>query len=191
MKLLAKIPKVFKSRPFTTVQAKKWGFTKRTLRKMVLEGDIEKLARGIYRISQDDIPEEDQFRVATLRVGKPSAVCLVSALSYHNLTDLIPKKTWIMVPLNKRTEHADLKVFRVKKPFWKIGIDQHEGYAVTSIERTVVDALNYRSILGSNTAVEALKRCVVENMSTPRKISDMAKKLKVLHRILPYLESIL
>ncbi len=74
-------------------QASKLGVSRYLLKKLLAEGVIEQLVRGVYRVSTGDISDEDQFRAATLRVGTPSAVCLVSALFHYRLTDTIPKKT--------------------------------------------------------------------------------------------------
>lgn len=187
--LLKKIPPKFRKLPFTRAKASQWGISTFHLRKMLSDGHIERLSRGLYRIPQQDMNEEDMFCSATLRVGGPSAICLISALVHYNLADAIPKKTWIMVPVTKRTRYPDLKVFRMRNPKWKIGIEQHKGYAMTSIERTLVDALAYRSAIGSKIGIEALKQAISENKTTLRKIADMAKKLNTLHRILSYIEA--
>lgn len=191
MSLLARIPKHLQDKPFSTTQAVGWGISKYYLKMLVREEKLEKLTRGIYRLVQSDISEEDDYRSATLRVGTPSTICLLSALVYYNLTDTIPKKTWIMVPTAKRTAYKDVKVFRKRNPQWEIGIEKQEGYWVTSLERTIVECLMYRSLLGSQMGLEALKRAVADKKTTLGKIMDMATKLKVSHRIQAYVEALI
>ena len=178
------------NKPFTPLQAEEKGLTRHQLRALVSEGSVEQLARGIYRVAQADISEEDQFRVASLRVGKPSAVCLVSALAHYHLTDTIPKKTWIMVPISKRTTARDLKVFRTRNPDWEIGVEERDGYAITSLERTIVDCLTYRARVGARIGIEGLRRAIENKVTTLGKIMDMAVKLKSDHRIRPYIEAL-
>ncbi len=136
-----------------------------------------------------DYNEENQFKVATLIVGEPSAICLLSALSVYDLTDEIPRQTWVTVPQSKRTREKSLKILRQVDPQWDIGIHKRNGYAITSIERTIVEAFFYKRMLGSNVAVHALREAVRKKLTTPSKVLDMAKKLGVVHSLLPYLEA--
>jgi predicted transcriptional regulator of viral defense system len=133
--------------------------------------------------------EVNQFKVATLVVGQPSAICLISALSVYGLTDVIPRKTWITVPAAKRTQISSLKVLRQSDPQWNIGIEEKDGYMITSIERTLVESFCYKNLIGSTVPIEALREAVRKKLTTPSKVLDMAKKMEVVHRILPYLEA--
>ena len=145
----------------------------------------------MYCKTATDMDEETQFRVATVRVGTPSAICLLSALAYYDVTDTIPNKTWIMVPNSKRSKHRDLKLFRSRAPAWDEGIDNRDGYAITTAERTIADSLAYRTQLGTQIAVEALRRAVAAKITTLGTIMDMAVRLGTAHRIRPYIEALL
>jgi len=184
------LPFELSEKPFTLRQAIKLGLNRYFLRKLIAEGVVEQLARGIYRRTKDDISEEDQYRSATLRVGSPSAVCLVSALAHHGLTDSIPKKTWMMVTNTKRTNFADIKVFRARSPKWKIGIEKCDGYSITKIERTIVDCLVQREKLGIQIGITALRNAISSRKSNLGKILDTAIKLGVAHRVRPYIEAL-
>jgi len=131
-----------------------------------------------------------QFEVATIIAGKPSAICLISALFHYGLTDVVPKKTWIMVPNEKRSRNRELKLHRARTPDWNIGIVKHKGYSVTSVERTIVEAICYRHKLGSTIGVEALRKSVQSQKTNLSKVMDMAKKLGVLPRLIPYIEAL-
>lgn len=185
-----KLPKILQNKPFTTQKALGHGLTKKDLIALLEKEVIERLARGIYQNADLDLAEEEQYRLATLIVGRPSAVCLLSALSYHHLTDLIPKKTWIMVPLQKRTQHASLRLLRTKNPHWGIGILKEGGYSITNLERTIVECLVNKKLLGTPTGVEALREALKEKKTTLSKIWDMAIRLKVGHRIIAYIEAL-
>jgi predicted transcriptional regulator of viral defense system len=189
---MIKIPTKLKKRPFTYQQAIAAGLNLRNFRSLVAKGTFTQITRGVYlpTMGNWDYNEEEQFRVATLVVGTPSAVCLISALSFYNLTDLIPKKVWIMVPNSKRTQDKQIKAQRIRNPNWDIGIKKDNGYSITSIERTVVDAICAKNKIGTNTAVEALRRAVKSKQTTYSKIMEMAKQLEVLHRVLPYIEAL-
>jgi predicted transcriptional regulator of viral defense system len=115
---------------------------------------------------------------------------LISALFQYGLTDTIPKKTWIMVPAIKRSQHSILKLQRIKDPRWNTGIVEQNGYCITSIERTVVEALCARNRIGTQIAIEALRKAVNSKKTSLAKIMSMAKQLDVIHRILPYIEAL-
>ena len=187
---MSDLPLKLQNKPFTLKEANELGLNFYVIKKLISLGQVEQIARGIYRASNIDLAEEEQYRISTLRVGVPSAICLISALSYYHLTDVIPKKTWIMVSDSKRTSDTTIKLFRSRNPQWKIGIHKKEGYAITSIERTIVDCLTQRSKIGTNTAISALKIAIENKQTTLHKILEMAKSLDVLHRILPYIEAL-
>lgn len=188
--LMGQLPSEIRGKPFTLSQAKKLGMSRYLLVKLVSEGVVELVARGVYRASKGDISEEDQFRVATLRVGTPSAICLLSALSHYGLTDTIARKTWIVVPASKRTRYPDLKLLRSRNPEWQVGIKKCDGYSITTLERTIVDALCARARIGTQIATEALRKAIQSKKTTPGRIMDMAKQLGVVHRVQPYIEAL-
>lgn len=134
---------------------------------------------------------EEQFIIASLKCGMPSAICLISALEQYNLTDLIPGKTWIMVPDSKRVSDQNIKVLRTRNPYWDIGIIKEKEYWITNIERTIIDCFVHAKLVGKNTAIEALKRAVNDLKIKPNKIFDMSVKLNAKHIVMPYLEMII
>jgi len=182
------LPKALQKQPFTYQQAISSGLTLRSIRRLVSDGQCYTVAKGIYMPTCVEYHEENQFKVATLIVGFPSAICLVSALSVYGLTDVIPRKTWITVPATKRTQIKSLKLLRQTNPQWDFGIEKRNGYSITSIDRTVVESFCYKKMLGSTIPIEALRMAIKKKFSTPSKLLDVAKKMGVVHRLLPYLE---
>ena len=187
---MQKIPKILRKSPFTYRQAMDQGLTQGALQSLVESGDLEHVSRGIYRATDQDYNEENQYRTATLLMGAPSAICLISALAHYGVTDLIPKKTWIMVPHTKRSQHRELKLQRSRSPEWNIGIESRQGYSITSLERTIVEALCYRNKIGTSVAVDALRKAVSSKKTSLSKIMAMAKQMSVLHRVIPYIETL-
>jgi len=175
---------------FTTQKAIQSGLKKKDLVPLVEDGTIIRLARGIYCQTEHDLSEEDQAILATLIVGKPSALCLLSALSYHHLTDIISKKIWVIVAVAKRTQYAKLRLFRSSNPKWNIGIQKEKGYWVTNIERTLVDCLVQKRLIGTQTAVEGLRQAIKDKKTTLDHVLKMATRLKVEHRIITYIEAL-
>lgn len=186
---MTKLPKALQKGPFTYKQALASGLNLRAVRQLVADGQCYTIAKGVYMPTSVEYNEVNQFKAATLVVGEPSAICLVSALSVYGLTDVIPRKTWITVPAKKRTQISTLKVLRQSDPQWNIGIEKKDGYTITSLERTLVESFCYKNMIGSTVPIEALREAVRKKLTTPSKVLDMAKKMGVVHRILPYLEA--
>lgn len=185
------IPKSLHNSQFSFRDAVRAGLTKRALKKLLVEGTLEKVGRGIYQHTskKGDLPEE-HYRTASLRCGLPSSICLLSALEHYHLTDQIPKHVWVLVPVSKRTAFKELKLFRSRNPQWNVGIRKTRNYWITTLERTLIDCLIYRRHIGSHVALEALKRAVAEKKVRLGNLINMAKRMGVEHRIFPYVEAL-
>ncbi|MFH1653390.1 MAG: type IV toxin-antitoxin system AbiEi family antitoxin domain-containing protein [Pseudomonadota bacterium] len=178
-------------KPFSYQEALKTGLTEHALRKLLEQGTIERISRGVYQLSeQSEGSEDDQYAAATLRCDLPSSVCLLSALDHYHLTDQIPRKTWMLVPDSKRIRANELRLMRSRSPKWDIGIKKTKSYWITTIERTLIDCLVYKQIVGSQVALSALKKAVSQKKIKLGKLYDVAKKMKVEHRIRSYIEAL-
>src|SRR3989338_6852812 len=183
------IPQKLLHGPFLVKEALACGLSKAYLTRMVKAGALERLSWGVYQVSGvDQGTSEELYRVATLRCGVPSAICLLSALDYYHVTDQIPKKTWVLVHQRKRVSSKDLKLIRSRNPQWKIGIIKTKDYWITSLERTLVECLLYKRWIGSQVALLALKQALSEKKVKLGTVYDMAKKMGVEHRIYSYIE---
>ncbi len=168
------------------------GLTDNHIKAFVRDEYLERISRGVYRVAggETDIYSEVLFRSATLRLNSKSAVCLLSALEFYHLTDLISKKVWLMVDKQKRTAKTDIRVFRTASPHWEIGICREKGYSITTIERTLVDCLIQRKLIGTHTAIKAIKTAISRKETTMAKVINMAARLGVEHRLYVYFESL-
>lgn len=50
---------------------------------------------------------------------------------------------------------------------------------MTNIERTIIEALRYSSKLGPRLAINAARKALQDNLTTERKLGEMATKLKL------------
>ncbi|MBL8265359.1 type IV toxin-antitoxin system AbiEi family antitoxin domain-containing protein, partial [Steroidobacter sp.] len=60
-------------------------------------GQLVELGRGLYRLSEMDEAEHPDLAVVAARAPN-AAVCLISALSYHEITTQIPSSVHLAVP---------------------------------------------------------------------------------------------
>lgn len=176
--------------PVTAKELEGRGLSRNELERLLADGEIVRLGRGIYQLASADIGDENQFRAATKRIRGPSSVCTLSALAHYNLTDEIPKQVWLMVGAGRKSSLKDVRLFRTRNPRWNIGIESADGYKITSVERTIVDCLSYQHKFG-NLGVDALKRALKDKKTTLSKIVDIAERLGVGHKIAPIIQVLL
>ena len=180
----------FKNAPFSPRDIRGLGITPAQLIQFLQNEHVHRLSRGVYILSGADLSDEAQFQAATMRIDGPSAVCLMSALAFYGITDHIPKKVWLLVPEDKHSAHKDIRLLRSRNPKWKIGIDPHKGYKITNLERSIVDALTTKRVLGFSVGVSALKSALQGKKTTLDKIIKMATQLGVDHRVMSYIEAL-
>ena len=184
------LPKEIQDKPFTWNEAKALGVSWNHIQLLLKNGVIERLSHNVYRASADDTSEEDLFRIATLRIGTSSAVCLLSALEYYDLTDAISRAVWLLVPAEKQTRFKGVRLFRKRNPQLEIGIVQKEGYQITSLERTLAECLAEHRRIGVKIAVQALRYAISKKKTTLSKVANAAIHLGVFEKIRPYLEAL-
>lgn len=148
---------------FTASQAAAVGVSRRRLRTLQDQGEIEQIARGLYRHTAAPLADLDLIEVA-VKVP-PATLCLVSALSRHGLTDTIPiapdiavpRETWrpvLSVPV--RWHRFNPETFDLGRD--TIAIDDEHVIGIYNEPRTLVDVFRLRHAVGADVAYEALRR---------------------------------
>lgn len=72
------------------------GITAATIGRMVKDGEVLRLARGLYQLPDALLDVHHSLAEAAKKLPK-GVVCLVSALAYHNLTDQLPRAVWMAI----------------------------------------------------------------------------------------------
>jgi predicted transcriptional regulator of viral defense system len=183
-----------------TSQALTQGIHPRTLYKLRDAGELIQIGRGVYRLS--DIPESANLDLAIVAIRVPQAViCLISALSFFDLTTEIPHQVYIALPgpgtVKARQPHLDyppLKAFRFSGAAYTEGIETHvlDGIStkIYSPAKTIADCFKFRNQIGLDVALEALK---LYRKRKDFKVSTLLKYARICHVekvITPYLEAI-
>ena len=166
------------------------------LKRLVDDGQLVRRSRGVYTAPDHDATEHTDLAAVAARA--PAAViCLLSALRFHDLTTQNPTEVWIMIGRNARRpaiEHPPLRVVRASGAALKAGIktDRIENVAVqvTIPAKTVADCFRYRSTIGTDVAIEALRDCWRQHKATMDEIHHYAKIDRVANVMRPYLESL-
>lgn len=180
MKNRHQLLKNIKKSVFSSKEALLGGLNYHDLNVLENQRDIEKIARGIYQKSGKANHEGDPYSIALAQLGEPSAICLWSALSFHELTEQVPGKIWVYVPLEKYSHLDTVKVVRKRNPLWHIGIDRIKGIRVTNVERTLIDALYDKKHVSEAEAFKMIKVSLKEKKTTIKKLFEMAKSLGII-----------
>lgn len=136
--------------------------SERQLRRLIAEGQVIALARGLYR-KTDWHGDEDLIEISSK--SPLATICLRSALARHALIDDIPAEIDIAIPRGAWTpetsvavhwRHFGRETFDVGRDL--LGIADARTMGIYSAERSIVDAFRMRHLEGPDLANEALKR---------------------------------
>jgi len=159
-------------------------------------GALEKLGRGLYSLPGAELTEHHSLVQAARRVPG-GAVCLLSALRFHDLTSQNPHEVWLAIGPKDRLPkpvNPPIKIVRFGEAHFPIGLETHEvegaRVKVYSVARTVVDLFRYRNKLGIDMALEALKEGWRERRFAMKEINDIAASCRMARVMKPYLESL-
>ncbi len=175
----------------------KAGFHPDSLISLVKEGTVEKIARGLYRLSDYEFVSHPDLVTVSLQAPK-GIICLLSALAFHEATNEIPRCVDIAIPRSLRSykiTYPPVKFYRFAQKTWESGIEKHETdgckIKVYSLAKTIADCFKFRNKIGLNVAREALKTAITEKGVKPMEIMQYAKICRVNNIIKPILEAIL
>jgi len=161
------------------------------------QGLIEPVTRGIYRLSSLPKLSHPDFVAVSLRFPQ-GVICLLSALSYYQLTTHIPHTVDVAVSRKARFPHSlfpPVQAHRFSDPAFSAGI-QIETIDDVPIrfynpEKTLVDCFKFRHKIGLDIFLEALKRYKEKYPLQTNRLFEYAKLCRVEKIMLPYLESLL
>ena len=172
------------------------GIPRAVLRRLVDQGALVRTGRGLYMSPEADVTRHHTLVEVVARV--PGAVVnLLSALTFHELTDEIPHAVWIAIRRGSqapRLESPRLEVTWTAPRFLELGVTRHEiegiQVAVTDPARTVVDCFKFRSRVGVDVAISALRDFVATHRQGRQELWELADACRVRTVIRPYLESL-
>jgi len=181
---------------FRTHELEQLGVSRSRLARLVAAGKAERIARGLYRLGQAEVSESHSLALVGKRVPK-AIICLLSALSYHGIGTQLPHQVWIAIPTKARRPHVPelpLRVVRFSGAMLYYGVETRlvEGVAIriTNPARTVVDCFRFRSTLGLDVALEALRESLRGRHATRDQIRRAAEACRALTVVRPYLQAV-
>lgn len=131
---------------FTAAQALNAGYSYRAQNYRVNSGAWEKVDRGIFRLHNYPYADRPDLIRLTLwshnQKGEVQAVAShETALAIHDISDVMPQKIHLTVPRGFRKPPPSYVILHVGNLEAK-GIEQREGYLVTTPLQTIIDVAN-------------------------------------------------
>jgi predicted transcriptional regulator of viral defense system len=172
------------------------GIHRQYLKRLEQQGFVVHSGRGIYSFVDAEITNNHTLAQTRLRVPH-GVICLLSALSFHELTTQAPFEVWLAINQKARPPKDKLLPMRVvymSGQALEAGIEEHqiEGVPVRiySLAKTIADCFKFRNKIGLDVALEALRECWREQRCTMDELWHYAKICRVQNVIRPYLESL-
>ena len=172
------------------------GVDSRALRRLVGNGSVEHVARGLYRVAEAE-PTKHYTRAAVCARVPSAVVCLLTALSVHELGTQLPHDVWIAIPHKARTPSLPglpVRVVRFSGAALRYGVvnTTFEGVPVriTSPARTVVDCFRFRRLVGKDVAIEALRDALQDRKASVDQIWRAADVCRAKSLVGPVLDAL-
>lgn len=175
-------------------ELKRAGITAATLSRMVEDGEVVRLARGLYQLADAPLDAHHALAAAAKRVPK-GIVCLVSALAFHGLTDKLPRRVWMAIGQKDwAPREPQLRIVRFTAALLADSVETHTIEAVPvrvfAVAKTVADCFRHRRSIGLAVALEGLQEALRQHKATPAEIARHAEKGGVATVVRPYLEAL-
>jgi len=172
------------------------GISSTVISQAVKAGELIRLSRGIYHHPKAELDENLSLSEVAARIPH-AVITLLSALQFHQIGTQQPHAVWILLKQNAVTPKMDyppLEVVRSKMASsFSRGVVTHLlndiPTQITSPARTIVDCFKYRSRVGLDVCLEALKDILNKGVK-PTEIMDYAKAQRVSSVIRPYLDAL-
>ncbi len=169
----------------------------RRLRRLEREGKVLGVARGLYVGAEAEITLHHSLAEAAVRVPR-GVVCLLSALAFHELTDELPFEVWMAVAKGAWTPQGGAPALRIVHMSGAAFVEGVETRAVEGVQvrlyspaKTVADLFKFRSSVGLDVAISALRAVIAEKRCTSQELWRAAEVCRVTSVMRPYLDALL
>lgn len=165
------------------------------LYQLVEDGVISRIKRGLYHWNDYDI-DNDQELIEVSKIVPNGVICLLSALSYYEITTYNPWEYYIAIHRDhhkpKVPEYPPISIFYFADKQYNTGIEELKikgnKIKIYDLEKTICDCIRFRNKIGVDIVNEALKEYVHNRRSNINKLLNYASDTGVYSIIKKYLE---
>ncbi|MBL8534221.1 MAG: type IV toxin-antitoxin system AbiEi family antitoxin domain-containing protein [Betaproteobacteria bacterium] len=167
------------------------------LTRLVRNGQLVRAGRGVYVLPGQQGSAHRSLAEVALRAPR-GVVCLLSALSYHEIGTQAPFEVWLALPAGvaaPRLASPAIRVVRMSGASLTQGVQHVEidGVEVPVFDpaKTVADCFKFRNKIGLDVALEALREAWHERKVRADALWSYAKLNRVANVMRPYLEALM
>lgn len=172
------------------------GISRSELSRRVAEGQLVRVARGLYALP--DYESGEHGALVTVAKRAPGVLfCLLTALRIHELTTQAPFEVWIAIGNKEhppRLDYPPLRTVRFSAAALAAGVETHRidgaQVRVTSVAKTVADCFKFRNKIGLDVALEALREARRSGKASADELWKFARINRVTNVMRPYLEAV-
>ncbi len=157
---------------FTTAQAVAAGVDRPRLSRFAAAGRLQRLRRGVYRLSHFPRSRHEDLFIAWLETGPDSVISHDSALALYDLSDILPTAIHVTVPRTASRRRSGLRLHTNRISHEEI--TSYEGLPVTTVPRTIADVTS--SGLSDELVAQAVREAVAQGLALPNEIEIAAER---------------
>ncbi|RJX21289.1 MAG: transcriptional regulator [Desulforudis sp.] len=171
------------------------GIPRMVLHRLYQDGYVDKIARGLYRLSGGQVSEHCSLAEISKKIPH-GVICLLSSLHYHDLTTQLPFQIWVAIDRKAHMtiiKDIPVRFVRFSGKALTEGVEKHRIDGVTvqiyNPAKTVADCFKYRNKIGLDVALEAMKECLGNRKCDNDSLWLYAKICRVGNVMRPFLEA--
>ncbi len=157
---------------FTTAQAVAAGIDRPRLSRFAAAGRLQRLRRGVYRLSHFPRSRHEDLFIAWLETGPDSVISHDSALALYDLSDILPTAIHVTVPRTASRRRSGLRLHTNRISHEEI--TSYEGLPVTTVPRTIADVTS--SGLSDELVAQAVREAVAQGLAFPNELEIAAER---------------
>lgn len=163
---------------FTAKQAEECGYSRSNFHLRLSSGEWTHEGKGIYRLGRYPVTDRPELVLwslwsRNLRDVPQGVWSHETALDIHELSDVMPSKMHMTVPLDFRRRIETPKVLCLHYANLKSSeVEERQGYRVTTPIRTVVDVVAAETI-ADNFITQALSQALARGLTTENELKAL------------------
>jgi predicted transcriptional regulator of viral defense system len=170
------------------------GIHSRQISCAIKEGVIIQIKRGMFKLASFPWDHNSSF-VEISKVSPQSVICLLSALSYYDLSTVNPEEVYIAFPARSyiiRIDRPPTRIFYFSGKLFTEGITNIKSktgeFKIYSREKTVCDVFRFRNRLGEDVAIEGLRNYLRSKQCNINELLRVAYVCRVKSIMTPYIK---
>jgi predicted transcriptional regulator of viral defense system len=161
------------------------GIHTRNIKRAREKGQVIQVKRGLYRLAEIPLISNQGF-VDLARAVPGGVICLLSALSYYELTTFIPSVIAMAICRGSRKSkinYPSVEFYHFSKKQFEAGINKIKIKAhkirIYNPEKTICDCFRYRNKLGLDIAKEGLSEYLKRKDRNLEKLLEYAEICRI------------